>query len=270
VDFGGGPKVHGRHRSRSTRAERTLAPSRMNCRRVWRRICFWLGRYSERCEDKARLLRANGWAYAPTWPVAAGARNVPAFHRHAERSAMQDYRVRRRQPPGTARRSAAFAMVRGTDAQPAVGREWRAISVLQRQFQEAAERKRDPRETLDALLLSLAALAGFALDDMTARTTDGGSLMLGRRLERMQFLGGSFLGQSLKSGATPTQSELEWCSDIGDSTSPIAPAIWHRRFWGSTIDLLVFENQPTRPRVSVEPYAVFVGADRCVAGGHSG
>jgi uncharacterized alpha-E superfamily protein len=121
---------------------------------------------------------------------------------------------------------------------------WRAISVLQRQFQEAAERKRDPRETLDALLLSLAALAGFALDDMTQ--DDGWRLMmLGRRLERMQFLA-ELLGQSLKSGATPTQSELEWLLDIGDSTITYRTRYLASPLLGSTIDLLVFDK--TNPR----------------------
>ena len=53
-----------------------------------------------------------------------------------------------------------------------------------REFQDAAHTRRDARETLDALLLSLAALAGFALDDMTQ--DDGWRLMMvGRRLERL-------------------------------------------------------------------------------------
>jgi uncharacterized alpha-E superfamily protein len=121
---------------------------------------------------------------------------------------------------------------------------WRAISVLQRQFQEAAERKSDPRETLDALLLSLAALAGFALDDMTQ--DDGWRLMmLGRRLERLQFLA-ELLAIRLQAGTTPAQSELEWLLDIGDSTITYRTRYLASPLLGSTVDLLVFDK--TNPR----------------------
>jgi uncharacterized alpha-E superfamily protein len=121
---------------------------------------------------------------------------------------------------------------------------WRAVSVLQREFQEAAERKSDARATLDAVLLALAALAGFALDDMTQ--DDGWRLMmLGRRLERLQFLA-ELLSQRLDSGAMPTQSELEWLLDIGDSTITYRTRYLALPRLGSTIDLLVFD--PSNPR----------------------
>jgi uncharacterized alpha-E superfamily protein len=121
---------------------------------------------------------------------------------------------------------------------------WRGISVLQRQFQEAAESRSDPLEVLDAMLLSLAGLAGFALDDMTQ--DDGWRLMmLGRRLERLQFLA-ELLALRLESGATPTQSELEWLLDIGDSTITYRTRYLAAPSLGATIDLLVFDK--TNPR----------------------
>ena len=52
---------------------------------------------------------------------------------------------------------------------------WRSLNVLQRQFHEAKVTRADSRETLDRLLLALAALAGFSLDDMTQ--DDGWKLM---------------------------------------------------------------------------------------------
>jgi uncharacterized alpha-E superfamily protein len=121
---------------------------------------------------------------------------------------------------------------------------WRAISVMQREFQEAAHGRRDSRETLDALLLSLAGLAGFALDDMTQ--DDGWRLMMvGRRLERLQFLA-ELLSQRLQSGETPEQRELEWLLDIGDSTITYRTRYLAAPRLGSTIDLLVFDQ--TNPR----------------------
>jgi uncharacterized circularly permuted ATP-grasp superfamily protein/uncharacterized alpha-E superfamily protein len=205
---------------------------------------FWLGRYSERCEDKARLLRATLGVRTnlALWPQAletcrhfiampqGGGAGLPVFDDANPLGLRAD--LQRLQWCAAQTRSRLSA------------ENWRAISVLQRQFQEAAERKRDPRETLDALLLSLAALAGFALDDMTQ--DDGWRLMmLGRRLERMQFLA-ELLALGLKSGATPTQSELEWLLDIGDSTITYRTRYLASPLLGSTIDLLVFDK--TNPR----------------------
>src|SRR6202521_1238795 len=176
---------------------------------------FWLGRYSERCEDKARLLRATLGVRTnlALWPQAletcrhfiamppGGEAGLPVFDEANPLGLRAD--LQRLQWCAAQTRSRLSA------------ENWRAISVLQRQFQEAAERRRDPRETLDALLLSLAALAGFALDDMTQ--DDGWRLMmLGSRFERMQLLA-ELLSLRLQSGATPTKSELEWPLDIGDT-----------------------------------------------------
>jgi len=94
------------------------------------------------------------------------------------------------------------------------------------------------------MLLSLAALAGFALDDMTQ--DDGWRLMmLGRRLERLQFLA-ELLGERLDSGAIPGQAELEWLLDIGDSTITYRTRYLASPQLESTIDLLVFDHSNPR------------------------
>jgi uncharacterized circularly permuted ATP-grasp superfamily protein/uncharacterized alpha-E superfamily protein len=205
---------------------------------------FWLGRYSERCEDKARLQRATLGVRTnlALWPQALetcrhfiavpkeGAAAPPAFDAA--------------NPLGLCADLARLQWCAAQTRSRLSAENWRAVSVLQRQFEEAAERKSDPRETLDALLLSLAALAGFALDDMT-QDVGWRLMMLGRRLERMQFLA-QLLGQSLKSGGTPTQSELEWLLDIGDSTITYRTRYLASPLLGSTLDLLVFDK--TNPR----------------------
>ena len=72
------------------------------------------------------------------------------------------------------------------------------------------------RETLDWLLLSLAAMSGFALDDMTQ--DDGWRLLnLGRRLERLQFLCDLLSGR-LQSGLSLQQGELDWLLDVNSCT----------------------------------------------------
>jgi uncharacterized circularly permuted ATP-grasp superfamily protein/uncharacterized alpha-E superfamily protein len=197
---------------------------------------FWLGRYSERCEDKARLLRATLEVRpnAVLWPrVQATCGNFVALSLFDEAN-----------PLGLSADLQHLGWCAAQTRSRLSAENWRAIGVLQREFQEAAHAKRDPQETLDAVLLGLAGLAGFALDDMTQ--DDGWRLMMvGRRLERLQFLA-ELLSQRLRSGETPLQSELEWLLDIGDSTITYRTRYLASPRLGPTIDLLVFDQ--TNPR----------------------
>ena len=205
---------------------------------------FWMGRYSERCEDKARLLRATLGVrtHLSLWPQAlATCRHFMTIPKAPDGSLplFDDAN-----PLGLKADLQRLGWCAAQARSRLSAENWRAISVLQRQFQEAYERKSDPRETLDSLLLSLAGLAGFALDDMTQ--DDGWRLMmLGRRLERLQFMS-ELLAQRLEAGGTPTQSELEWLLDIGDSTITYRTRYVASPLLGSTIDLLVFDK--TNPR----------------------
>jgi uncharacterized circularly permuted ATP-grasp superfamily protein/uncharacterized alpha-E superfamily protein len=205
---------------------------------------FWFGRYSERCEDKARLLRAtlNVRANAAFWPQALetcgrfvtipklAESGLPLFDDTNALGLRADLQ----------RLAWCAAQVRSQLS----AENWRAIGVLQREFQEAAQSKQDARETLDAVLLSLAGLSGFALDDMTQ--DDGWRLMMvGRRLERLNFLA-ELLSHRLHSGATPSQSELEWLLDIGDSTITYRTRYMASPRLSETIDLLVFDQSNPR------------------------
>jgi uncharacterized circularly permuted ATP-grasp superfamily protein/uncharacterized alpha-E superfamily protein len=197
---------------------------------------FWLGRYSERCEDKARLLRATLGVRpnALLWP-----RVLETCRQFVAPSLFDEHH-----PLGLTADLQRLGWCAAQARSRLSAENWRAIGVLQRQFQDAAHGKRDARETLDALLLSLASLAGFALDDMTQ--DDGWRLMMiGRRLERLQFLA-ELLSQRLRSGETPTQSELEWLLDIGDSTITYRTRYLAAPRLGSTIDLLVFDQSNPR------------------------
>jgi uncharacterized circularly permuted ATP-grasp superfamily protein/uncharacterized alpha-E superfamily protein len=213
---------------------------------------FWLGRYSERCEGKARLLRAtlSVRGNAPVWTAAvASCRHFGLVARQGDAaSARADEVV---QPAF----SEANALGLAADLQRLVwcasqarsrlsAENWRAVGVLHREFQEAAAAAVEPREILDRLLLSVAALAGFALDDMTQ--DDGWRLlMLGRRLERLQFLA-ELLAQRLESGALPSQGELEWLLDIGDSTITYRTRYLASPQLAATIDLLVYDQSNPR------------------------
>ena len=92
---------------------------------------------------------------------------------------------------------------------------WSAVADMQSRLNEALASREDPRAILDRLLLSLAALAGFALDAMTQ---DAGwrFLRVGRRLERLQFVC-SVLGSLVASDAALSQAPAEWLLDAYES-----------------------------------------------------
>jgi uncharacterized circularly permuted ATP-grasp superfamily protein/uncharacterized alpha-E superfamily protein len=197
---------------------------------------FWLGRYSERCEDKARLLRATLEVRpnALLWP------RLQATCGHFVALSLFD----EVNPLGLCAELQRLGWCAAQARSRLSAENWRAIGVLQREFQDAAHAKRNAQQTLDAVLLGLAGLAGFALDDMTQ--DDGWRLMMvGRRLERLQFLA-ELLSQRLRSGETPLQSELEWLLDIGDSTITYRTRYLASPRLVSTVDLLVFDR--TNPR----------------------
>jgi uncharacterized circularly permuted ATP-grasp superfamily protein/uncharacterized alpha-E superfamily protein len=197
---------------------------------------FWMGRYAERCESKTRLLRAT-LGLRRNLPFLAQAMEIckqlgASSVFNAEKSFTLSGDI--------VRLGECAARVRGSLS----GENWRAVTVLQRDFRHAEKSRSDARETLDSLLLSLAALAGFALDDMTQ--DDGWRfMMIGRRLERLQFLA-DLMARRLRSAQTPLRQELEWLLEIGDSaityrTRHRAPPVWE-----TTIDLLVYDERNPR------------------------
>ncbi len=83
--------------------------------------------------------------------------------------------------------------------------------------------QRDPLAALDHLLVALTALSGFALDDMTQ--DDGWRLlMLGRRLERVQFLA------TLLSDRLRPERRCGRANSNGCSTSAVSGITYRTRY----------------------------------------
>jgi uncharacterized circularly permuted ATP-grasp superfamily protein/uncharacterized alpha-E superfamily protein len=177
---------------------------------------YWLGRYAERCEYKARLLRAT-LAMRTNAAVWRGARAQCV--RHGVLAAEGDVAASLHDEAlefGVAEDLQRLGWCASQARSRLSAEHWRAVSVMQRQFHEAGATAADPVETLDRLLVSLTALSGFALDDMMQ--DDGWRLlMLGRRLERMQFLA-ELLAARLAADALPRQAEIEWLLDVGGAS----------------------------------------------------
>ncbi|WLH01859.1 circularly permuted type 2 ATP-grasp protein [Pseudomonas beijingensis] len=187
---------------------------------------FWFGRYCERCDGSARLLRIMLARYvdgddplALQSAVALGESLMllPEEGELPERllAALlgDDWSFSLRS--NLQRLQWAASQVRGK-----LSREnWQALVELQREAMELETEEADFGELLDflnRLVMSLAALSGFALDDMT-RDEGWRFLMIGRRLERLQFLSSS-LAAFLRSDAVFDQAGLEWLLELGNSS----------------------------------------------------
>jgi uncharacterized alpha-E superfamily protein len=205
---------------------------------------FWLGRYAERCENKTRLLRATFAVRADPrlWETAL----ATCYHfgvLDEEREPAESL-FDRDEALGLAADLGRLAWCATRSRSRLSAEHWRSLNTLQRQFHEADAARSDPRETLDRLLLGLAALAGFTLDDMTQ--DDGWRLMmLGRELERLQFLS-ALLADRMTDGALPYRGDLEWLLDVGGSTITYRTRYLASPRLASTLQLLVFDE--TNPR----------------------
>jgi uncharacterized circularly permuted ATP-grasp superfamily protein/uncharacterized alpha-E superfamily protein len=198
---------------------------------------FWLGRYSERCEDKVRLLRATLAVHADrsVWPQALSA--CVQFGVLAPDVDPGVSLYDEELPYGLAGDLGRF----GWSATQARSRlstaHWRSVIMMQRQFHDAGNSRSEPVETLDRLLVSLTALSGFALDDMTQ--DDGWRmLMLGRRLERVAFLS-ELLAAMLDNPPADMQRLLAWALEVCSSSITYRTRHVRHPQLGAVIRLLV-------------------------------
>ena len=187
---------------------------------------FWFGRYCERCDDSARLLRImlaryvdgdDPQALQSAVSLGESLMLLPEEGELPERlmAAMlgDDWSFSLRS--NLQRLQWAASQVRGKLSKE----NWQALVELQREAVELETSEPDFGELLDflnRLVMSLAALSGFALDDMT-RDEGWRFLMIGRRLERLQFLSSS-LAAFLRGEAVFDQAGLEWLLELGNSS----------------------------------------------------
>ena len=187
---------------------------------------FWFGRYSERCYDGARLLRVLLSRYVDDGDDPLAMRVALEL---GEKTGWLppgedlEQRLRRGLLGGAGTYSLRTSLLHLHDAAMQVRgklsqENWQALVELQREAQTLESGQADLGELLDflnRLLMSLAALSGFALDDMT-RDDGWRFLMLGRRIERLQFLADS-MAEFLRSDGARDQAALEWLLELGNS-----------------------------------------------------
>jgi uncharacterized circularly permuted ATP-grasp superfamily protein/uncharacterized alpha-E superfamily protein len=200
---------------------------------------YWLGRYTVRAENNARLLlrtlgarsEARAWLHALRICRDLGA-VAP------EQEIFDALRSRDAQGLQADVRHLAWCASQARNRLSA--RYWRGVVGLQRQMQEAVATRGSSREVYERVLLSLAALTGFSEEDMMH--DEGWRLMrLGRRLERMQFVANILQRQLVGEHATRAET-VEWLLDVCDS----AP-IYRARYTGAPrlsqmLNLLLYDD----------------------------
>ena len=187
---------------------------------------FWFGRYCERCDDSARLLRIILVRYIDgddAQALQAAVDLAESLHLLPEEGTLRERLLAALLGDDWAfslranlqRLQWAASQVRGK-----LSREnWQALVELQREALALETQTPDFGELLDflnRLVMNLAALSGFALDDMT-RDEGWRFLMIGRRIERLQFLSTS-LAAFLRTARVEDQAALEWLLELGNSS----------------------------------------------------
>ncbi|MFG0722264.1 circularly permuted type 2 ATP-grasp protein [Pseudomonas sp. GLN_6] len=215
---------------------------------------YWFGRYSERCEDGARLLRImlaryvddddDPQALQTALSLAESLGLLPDAERGELHQRLLDALLGEGWPHSLRSNLQRLQWVAGSVRGKLSQANWQALLELQREAQALCSEQADFGELLDfldRLLLSLAALSGFALDDMT-RDDGWRFLMIGRCIERLQFLCDS-LANFLTSSAAQDQSALEWLLELGNSS-----ITYRTRYLASAqlipvLDLLLLDEQ---------------------------
>ncbi|WPO99514.1 circularly permuted type 2 ATP-grasp protein [Pseudomonas sp. HR96] len=187
---------------------------------------FWFGRYCERCDDSARLLRIIIGRYVDgddPQALEAAVALADSLHLLPEEGDLEERLLAAllgEDWPFSLRANLQRLQWAASQVRGKLSREnWQALVELQREAQSLDTEEPDFGELLDflnRLVMSLAALSGFALDDMT-RDEGWRFLMIGRRLERLQFLSTS-LAAFLRGAAVDDQAGLEWLLELGNSS----------------------------------------------------
>lgn len=221
---------------------------------------FWLGRYSERFDATARMLRV-GLARM----VEAGGEVTPALKAALELSEKlgmvpSEEEERKSAGPrsehrlleavydpeqaGSLAASIRSLMWSATHVRERLSLDhWHSLNRLQRDLQGALKKHPSVPEAiafLDRVLLVSSSLTGFAMDNMT-RDDGWRFLMAGRRIERLDFLA-STIGHFLSLESARAPGTLEWLLELLDSIITFRSRYSRPPELLPVIDLVVFDD----------------------------
>jgi uncharacterized alpha-E superfamily protein len=220
---------------------------------------FWLGRYSERFDDSARMLRV-----ALSRVVEAGGGKTPAVasamelalhlgvlpkpeedtpvvegSEHVLLEAIYDPKQ-----PGSLASNIRNLMWSATHVRERLSLDhWHSLNRLQREQQAALKTHPTLTEAiafLDRVLGVSSSLTGFAMDNMT-RDDGWRFLIIGRRLERLCFLSNA-ISNFLSMASTRGPGSLEWLLELSDSIITYRSRYSRSPELLPVLDLLVFDD----------------------------
>lgn len=218
---------------------------------------FWFGRYSERFDDSARMLRV-----ALTRLVEAGGEKTPAVAAAIELTGLLRLLPAAEAAEDGAGEPGLLAAIYDPERPGSLAgtirsllwsaahlRErlsldhWHSLNRLQREQQAA--RGKPPTLTgaiafLDRVLGVSSSLTGFAMDNMT-RDDGWRFLVIGRRLERLSFYAQA-LAAFLRLPAARAPDSLEWLLELADSIITYRSRYSRQPELLPVLDLLVFDD----------------------------
>lgn len=208
---------------------------------------YWLGRYCERCDGHARLLRSllqrENASDAPVLGVGVGV--AQQLRLLPERDSVEaallaglcDRRWSGSLSADLGRLAWSAAQVRARIS----SENWRAVVELQREV-ERLESEATPTRAqafLNHLLIALTAMSGFALDDMT-RDEGWRFLMVGRSVERLQLQAIVLAHAAGNPAADPAL--LGWLLELANSTITYRSRYLAAPQWRPVLDLILLDE----------------------------
>jgi uncharacterized circularly permuted ATP-grasp superfamily protein/uncharacterized alpha-E superfamily protein len=176
---------------------------------------YWFGRYGARAEDKTRLLRAaiGARGYPRLWATAVA--QCRATGLLAAGGDLAQALADEQNPFGLPSDVRRLVWCAGQIRERLSAGCWAAVAAMQRLLQGSQTDRDEVAAALDELGLSLTALAGFALDDMTQ---DSGwrLLRIGRSVERLQITA-TRLALHLREESIMQAAQVEWTLGTFDS-----------------------------------------------------
>ena len=241
---------------------------------------FWYGRYAERCDNTARLMRRTFDGLIDAAPSNRGGewstlvalcQSYGLVDRELEALAADDAAIEAsllgamvsNERPGLSHHVQLLFRVAFNLRERLSADNWRSLNRMLQQLGSPNPDLTigDALTLLDEAAVSLMTLAGFSLDGMT-RDMGWRFLSIGRRIERLQFMC-SVIRQAL---TMPADSNLEWLLELGDSIITYRARYVARPEWLPALDLLLLDE--SNPRAVVFQLDGLVGYLHRVAAVH--
>lgn len=220
---------------------------------------FWLGRYAERSENSARLLRAvlRRTTESGSWPprfesllrrTCSAQGLLPADD--ADETAPVEQMLCRGLLDQKITTGVGFNVAQTVRVASAVrdrlsSDNWRVLARLAERLAPTGETDLNSAlEILDDALLALVAVGGLEMAHMT-RDDGWRFLSLGRHLERLAFVGDT-ISDVLTEDATDEPALLEWLLDLSDSVITYRSRYLRHPDWPFVVDLLLFDERNPR------------------------